>query len=153
MAEALNIKVSKQFGLNPLSLACPVCGKFNGFKEPVGILYRYECKKCKKITFYNHATASFSCLCGSKEFNNLGEQEAAEFLIPSIFLCEACKKIEKHIVEEVAKGGLRWHCDTCDAYGSLDAKCAFTVEFRKLYSNVTEVDFTGTGKCPNCGKL
>lgn len=152
MARLLDINVSSEFGLNPLPLACPMCGKPNGYEEPIGVLYRHECVSCQKMIFFKEKKILFPCpACGGKRFKNLGEHGAADILTPSAFLCKECEKIEGKIAKEVLKGGLRWRCRTCNAYGSLDADSEFTSAFRKLYGNA-EVDFTGTGKCPNCGE-
>lgn len=152
MARLLDVVVSGKFGLNPLPLACPLCGEPNGYEEAVGVLYRHECSVCAKTIFFKEPVILFPCsVCGKGRFKNMGEQNTSITLTLSTFLCKACEDIVTKITKEVARGGLSWHCSDCNAYGSLSADSDFTKTFRKLYKT-TEVDFTGTGKCPNCGE-
>jgi len=153
MGIGLHIVVSKKYGLNPLPMCCPICGEKNGFEEAVGAVLRFACEHCEMEFFMPPGAAlPIRCHhCGCNKFKNRGEKSMASMSVPSPFLCESCLGIERDIEKEVAAGGLRWACGECMAFGALSRESEFTIEYRERYGKQT-VDFTGTGKCPNCGR-
>jgi len=155
-----NILLSNEFGLNPVIMSCPRCGRPTNEIALLGKAYDYKCS-CGVHIYERKVGNCPSCNASNNQWKRMShkEVEVGRKKIMATHLCDDCKKEITTFKKTVSEGGVYWKCEDCPSNGVIK-KNEFTEMVReKMGLNVPGpkgyppigVAFTKKD-CPSCGK-